>query len=351
MKKVIVSTLNDSTNNYGAVFQACGLSNFLKEMGGDVYFISISMKNKSKNLKSYIRGIMIRLIMFSKHKAIRRRIKGFTEFIKETQQLIYYKTEAELFKLPPSADVFISGSDQVWNPVAMCDRLFLAYAPTAATKISYAASMGDEHIPEKNEVKFKNYIRSYEHVSVREDTCIPIIERYTDKIVHQHIDPVFLMTKDQWANLERPYLNLKYKEYILVYAIEYNGTFSEKLQDLRKKTGLPVVAINIGTINKVNADQVIYDLSPNEFLFLIRKASYVVASSFHGNALSLVFNKPFVPLVGYSLPTRIQSLLRHFSLCENDCQNLDNVKYERINKIIELDRKKAYQYFNDIFNQ
>ncbi|MBR3811546.1 MAG: polysaccharide pyruvyl transferase family protein [Agathobacter sp.] len=350
MKKLIISTFNNSNNNYGALFQSCALATFLKKMGYDVYNVTIENRSTiNDSTKIKIKKKIKRFLLLPKKQIMNERSKKLRKFAAENQKQLVYKNVQELYDNPPEADVYISGSDQVWNPVNLHDDFFLCYADDSKKKISYAASMGREKIPLSVEKKFADYIARYDCISVREDSMIPIIGRYTNKEIHQHIDPVFLMTKDEWTKLERPYRELKYDQFILVYALEWSESHNEKLLQLKKKTGLPAVSINTGNIKKIHADQVIYNASPNEFLYVLDKASYVVTTSFHGTAMSVVYNKKFMGFTGSDKPTRIESLFRHFEMDTRSTVDaaISEINYDVVNGIIEQDRKKAREYLLD----
>jgi hypothetical protein len=345
--KIVVSTLNNSKNNYGALFQACGLYSFLTKLGHDVSFVTLEQrKQKNKSLIVIAKEWVKKILMLPHAAQFSTREKKFREFAKETQNQIIYKDREALFANPPQADIYISGSDQVWNPLSMHEDLFLAYVPKGGRKISYAASMGNEKIPAHNKEQFAKYISDFASISVREDTVINIVKSFTDKPVYQHVDPVFLKSHSDWEKLEVPYKKLRFKRYILTYIIEWNNNFNKKLKELKKETGLPIVSINLGNMKKVCADQTIYDASPCEFLYLLHNCECMVSTSFHGVAMSLVYNKPFLPLIGSDKPTRIQSLMRHFGIDETKSLNYGADEFEKINKIILQDQKVAAKYID-----
>lgn len=347
MKKIAVSTFNNSKNNYGALFQSCGLCSFLTKMGYDVSYVTVTNRAKAKKGKAAkVKALIKKIINLPKKKLFHKKTQAFINFAEKTQNQIKYENTQQLKANPPKADVYISGSDQVWNPKHINEDFFLTYAPAGAKKISYAASMGNEIVPDCNRERFEKYIKEYQHISVREDTMIDIISKYTDKPVHQNIDPVFLKTKEEWLALSEEYPKLKYDKFILVYVLEWEEEHFRKLQQLKKLTGLPIVSVSIGNIKRTNADQIIYDASPEQFLYLLSRAEYVVATSFHGTAMSIIFNKPFLAFLGKDKPTRIESLMRHFGIENYDSiESLNNkTDYEAINKIIAEDRKTAKEY-------
>ena len=340
--KVVVSTFNNSKNNYGALLQACGLSAFLTKLNYEVAFVTIEQrtkkKRKQKSKLTIIKEMVKKVILLPHVREFNDRARKFKQFASETQNQILYSTDEELYRNPPNADLYLSGSDQVWNPIAMHEDLLLAYAPKGSRRISYAASMGNEIVPNYNKERFTELIREYAAISVREDTVVDVIKKLTNTPVYQHVDPVFLKSKSEWIELEKPYEKLRFEQYILAYIIEWNADYNKQLNEIKNKTGLPVVSINIGNIKTVCADQVIYDASPNEFLYLLHNANIVVATSFHGVAMSVVYNKPFLALAGSDMPTRIQSLLRHFEIDPNSSLNYCHEDFEQVNCIIIQDQ-------------
>ncbi len=346
--KIVVSTFNNSKNNYGAMFQSCGLYSFLTKLGHEVGYVTLAQREKPGGKRMPLKTRLKRLLLLPHKKQMEQRVLKLRQFGQDTQHQLMYQNKEELFANPPQADVYLSGSDQVWNPVAMHEDLFLAYAPADSKRISYAASMGNEKIPEANKERFAELIGQYEAVSVREDTVMEIVRSFTDKTIHHHIDPVFLKPREEWEALEIPYAKLKHKRYILTYIIDWNAEFAKQLAALKKQTGLPIVAINLGNLKKIGADQVIYDASPREFLYLLHHADTVVATSFHGVAMSIIYNKPFLPLAGAHMPTRIQSLMRHFEIDMTKSVTYGPSDFERINAQIEQDRQAAKDYLEAV---
>ena len=146
----------------------------------------------------------------------------------------------------------------------------------------------------------------------------------------------------------------KYKKYIFLYLIDWNKKDIDRLLTLKKETGLPLVLVTLGGRSRGFADQTIFDASPEEFLYLLANAEMVVASSFHGTALSIVFNKPFVAVAGTAKPARIKSLLRHFSLEGHNTLDISMqnalVDYEPVNRQILKDQKEAEDYLVKAFS-
>jgi len=359
-KNVLISTFNNSLNNYGAVFQSYALSKNVEKLGYKPIFLTLQRRNSSSFVqpkKTLKRRIKEKAAAFSTKptKPMKiERAKKFKAFIAENQNQVRYKDLDELTANPPRADVYLSGSDQVWNPRSLHKELMLSFAPDEALLVSYAASMGAEKVPPENEEIFAKYISRYDAVSVREDTIADVIKGYTDKPINQHVDPVFLLDKNEWITLAKPYEKLKFEKYIMLYMIEFDGKLVKKFKKLRKETGLPLVLVTLSGRRRGFADLAVLDASPEEFLQILSGAEMVVASSFHGCALSVVFNKPFISISGKDKPTRIESMLRHFGLeKQNNAElSLENAKidYDSVNEKIKEDRIISEKYLTEIFS-
>ena len=153
----------------------------------------------------------------------------------------------------------------------------------------------------------------------------------------QVLDPVFLLTKNDWLSLFPDSRPIKEK-YILVYHLfaESEGLTEFVLGESKKK-GLKIVAIN--DRNRTNyANIQVNDAGPIEFIHLIANAEMVVADSFHATAFSIIFNKDFHVFYRFPNISRMEDLLNSLgikdrlnSFCFGEIEwNAVNVKMERM---------------------
>lgn len=358
-KKVLIATFNNSPTNYGAMFQSYALSKTIEYLGHTPVFLTLKHRTTcnyvtpKKTLKRAIKGKILKFLSKPTQEIRIERAKKFRAFAQVYQTQVCYENLQELNANPPKADVYLSGSDQVWNPKGLHEELMLSFAPDDSILASYAASMGAEIVPEENKELFAKYISRYDAVSVREDTMIDVIKDYTNKPIQQHIDPVFLISKQDWNKFAKPYSKLKFEKYILMYLIDFDKKNIKNFKKLKKETGLPIVLVTLGGLKYRFADQVVMDASPQEFLYLLSSAEMVVASSFHGCALSVVFNKPFIAISGRDKPTRIESMLRHFGLEEQNTTDISfenaKVDFQNVNKQIATDIETSKNYLKKVF--
>ena len=255
-------------------------------------------------------------------------------------------------------DAFIVGSDVVWKPeIAACeDRelYFLRSVPENAIKIAYAASIGtdDEKILEKHDRYYKGAFDSLDYISIREQSMIPFIKKYTEKEVQSMIDPVFLLKEYDYRKLENNMQkNINGKPYIYLYLLGNNPNAVKEADALAKKNGFAVLAyLNDGF---ENADMIEAEAEsalsggPAEFLYNIRNAEYIMTDSFHATAFSILFNKKFCVFKRETISVRMSDLLDRFLLSDrlyNEAVNEKEINWKAINKKIEKEREQGMKY-------
>lgn len=319
--------------NYGASLQAYALQQYLIGLGHEVqiidYFPDYMDVNYRVRWKKYvipevsslykIRNIIgiktlyrikmsIRKIRFILEK--RGRKNAFDRFKIQHLNLTpqRYKDIEELRGACLSADVFIAGSDQIWNPLFNNGRdpsFFLQFGQ--GKKVSYAASFGVSSLSTFDSANMKKWLSSFNKISVRERTGLKLLSELGIYEGVQVPDPVFLLSKECWSRLASS--KFGNERFVLVYNL---GTMMKNIKDcarqLSHKHGLKIVAIEEAA-NISYADMRITDAGPCEFIELFTKASYVVTNSFHATSFSILFNIPFFPYIKNATSSRIVDLL------------------------------------------
>lgn len=102
-------------------------------------------------------------------------------------------------------DYFIVGSDQVWNPfydfvAGKCD--FLTFA-NDNQKISYAASLGVSEIPKERTEEYKEYLKTFKAISVREKQGAKIVKNLANRETTVVLDPTLLLDENEWTKVEK----------------------------------------------------------------------------------------------------------------------------------------------------
>ncbi len=333
-KKIDIITLH-RTVNYGSVLQAYATQQVLMKMGYDVEIIDYyperlhmngmlkRIKNKSKYFKkNFVLRNIARLVIFPSYL---KRFFVFKKFVKENLKLtpITYMTEQDLEKNIPIADVYCTGSDQVWN-VGWNEKIdypfFLKFVPDNKKCIAYSASFGKSKLEDWEKNETKELLQKYKHIAMREKSGVEILTELGINNGIQVLDPTLLLDKNDWNDL----ISSKYegKKYIFMYNINHNKKLDEYARRLAKKKNLKLIYV-----------------------------SYNYHDSFHCTAYSINFNKNLLVAYPEKFSTRLASIVELTGLNNrviDDYNNLEicerKIDYERANKILETERKKSLEY-------
>lgn len=341
--------------NYGAVFQAYGLQEVLKQLGHEVHVVdyrpnylitpykSFSYKYNPQssfwlNLKQLIRACLVAYPTRSKRNHL---------FQKFRETYLQMCSISEVEKL----DTIIFGSDQIWNPDITnrdFDEMFIGKAKIFEGKrlISYAASAGNLETLRNNE-NLINALCAFDAVSVREKSLSEYLEKVLNQTVSVVLDPVLLAGKDTYTQIARtPIVQVPY---LLTFQLGGDSRVSQVGRKIAAEKHLKYIEIR-SSAESLNQD-ILSSLSPEEVLGYFKYADYVVTSSFHGTALSVLFNKQFnVVSIDEKVDDRARGLLStikindrfiHIDGHSSDCNYID---YHRVNTELNNLRKESLMF-------
>jgi len=242
-------------------------------------------------------------------------------------------------------DFFVVGSDQVWNPGYNLPYELLNFVPREK-KISYAASIGKTAIPAEKKESFKRGISDFNYISVREESAIKVIKNLTGRDAILLVDPVLLLTADEWLTVaQKPtWFKERYSSgYVLTYYLSKIPPPS--CRALAEKLDLPV-------INLLNTDNYNhFTVGPAEFIWLFAHASFIFTNSFHGMAYSTLFKHPFIiDRLRNRNDTRIFSFLKLFDLGDrfNPADPME-IDFTRRNEILPVERARSFKFLSEAF--
>ena len=319
--KVALITILDNIN-FGTILQAYALARRIEERGCEVEFIDYWRPNSGTwqqvwgILRNKKRGPLGRLVYAVSAlllvPPIKRRLRSFlTRRFAFTR---HYRSIGELRRRPPVADLYLTGSDQVWNSSyndGVDPAFFLDF--TSGRKCSYAASVGVDAFPARQEAEVLRLLQAYSEVSVRESLTCGYLRGLGVAHLSYDLDPTLLLDLEEWK------LAIGYKgkrdsvPYLLVYSVEEknNPRIFEVARAIAKQRGLRLYAVIGGDpfkLRKFGCDRIFSFASVPCFLRLMIGADFVVASSFHGTVFSLNFNKEFVSILPDRFSVRQRSL-------------------------------------------
>lgn len=361
--------------NYGASLQAYGLQEFCKSKGHSYEIINFVPHYHQIKYNMWAVSQLSRLyplltkipILKYPYGVVKNfpmlktwgRKKAFDDFTEKYLQIGFeYNTSEELKKNPPVADVYIAGSDQIWNTDyenGTEPAYFLDFGNASTLKVSYAASFGVSVIPEDKKSFIAKKLENFDRISVREKSGIDILDKFGIKDATQVIDPVFLLTCEEWnelANKASISHKIRNNGYILVYDFLNDIKIKQAALLLKNKYQLPIVSIN-DLVKMRYADMNVNNAGPLEFVKLIKNARFVVSNSFHATAFSIIMNKSFFT---YSLKTqnnssRMTDLLMdlgiegRFNVMPGEINEID---YQEINKRLVSIIEKSKEYLINI---
>lgn len=367
--KVSIITIIDNTN-YGTYLQALATGMAIMHLGHKaeiVYYTRECMTPKGRS-KAILqdRGVLrwfYRCVLKSSRKTQKLRKKDIL-FLKKYIPITHeYVGFDELKANPPKADVYLTGSDQVWNSFynrGVDKSFYVDYAPEGAKRISYAASIGMPEFPSDEVEDVKGLLKKYHAITVREIGAKEILAKLgiASQVV---LDPTLLLNKSEWAKIAEQYPFGESEEYLLTYSVEYgkeDSYIKHYAKQIADKRGLKLYHITYGSVPRDNYyDKVFSYATPDQFLNLMLHASFIVVSSFHGTAFSINFNKPFITVSPKKFNSRVQNLLKITGLesrgvtdASRDVSLLGDIDYAGINEILSVERKKSLDILREMVN-
>lgn len=278
-----------------------------------------------------------------------KRTAAFAEFEKNIPHSAKVYTGCNITDTLSEYDIFITGSDQVWNPLWYYSEYFLDFVPLGTPKISYAASISQAALNPKQRQLFKESLRSYTAISVREKDAAALLENLSDIPVEWVLDPTLLLTKHEWDEICSP--NVISKPYIFCYFLGEDMTARNLAKQFADKHKLPLATIpylqgKYRACDKNFGDICLSDISPNQFISLIKNAEYIFTDSFHATVFSHIFEKEYFVFERHGkqgMSSRLYSLLTIFNKIERFCDNNNKASLSYIESLPVLDYSKKPQ--------
>lgn len=399
--------------NFGTCLQSYALNKVLKDMGHDVEFIYNGREEAPLGISGVLRSIIKKLLPKSYvYKIKKQRERNANEpTLKETppyiielpnSKLHFYISKLPLYKhlyklykcknlqwkkvykfafedenykmkrlyirrqyddVAKSADLFVTGSDQIWNPYCggFNPMMFLEFAGDTK-RIAYSSSISRPTIPESVKERFKEDLSKFEHIGVREQKSVELLnellERSDVKLV---VDPTYLLSSDEWlefGNRAKIEFDLPEK-YIFCYFVgDKRVDFYEKMvEDVKSKTGIKDV-ITLECYDRplnYGGGRLYYDAGPYEWVYLLAHSSYVCMDSFHATVFSLKFHKEFAhamksndTAIG-SQNTRMYDILSRYGLLYKNYDGkteewFGKIDYQNVDSIIDSEIKESLAF-------
>lgn len=338
--------------NFGTCLQSYALNKVLRDMGHDVEFIYNGRENPPKNLFHYVKAIV--KWMFPKFivKNIQKKNKeklnnnpdippyilelpdnrfhfwlstlpGYEKVYQwykcrtlQWKKVWRFTFEDGNYKMKRlycrhqydetvlDADLFITGSDQIWNPYCggFNPMMFLEFVKNKKC-VAYSSSIARPKFPKEVEQRAKRDLEKFQHIAVREKSSVEMLNKLLCRNdVKLVVDPTFLLSREEWelfGNHAKIEFDLP-KKYIFCYFVggRYDDYIS-MVDDVKKKTGIEnVITIDCKGCNINYGNDILYkDGGPYEWVYLLYHSSFVCMDSFHATVFSLKFHKDFAHIL------------------------------------------------------
>ena len=341
--KVEIITCHD-VYNVGAGLQAYALQTYLTDAGHDVEIIDYKPDYLSRHYRldyvanpKYDRPVIRQLYLLAKLWGRLRaknsdKKKQFDAFRSEKLRLSgqQYHSNEDLRKNCPAADVYIAGSDQIWNPLFDNgkDPAFFLDFVKKGKRISYAASFAVDELPDDVKRQDQAWLSDFNAVSVREKSGVKILDKMGISAV-QTCDPVFLLDTGNWNSLMQ---NMQSSRYAYIYDFDGSNLIDQVLAEIKPDR-------IVSYFNNHQAD-VHKTCGPEQFLGYLFNAETVISNSFHATAFSLIFHKEFY-VVGRkeAINTRMIDLLETVGLRDRYITDVRQIKDVKPIDWQQVDRK------------
>ena len=307
MKTVGIITMH-CVVNHGSALQTWATQEIIRRLGYAVKIINYRYPNEihPRHKKGLKRILQFFLHLVQGFPQVRKR-KLYEKFWKENFDLTKpYPHKRTIMDNPPRFDIYVAGSDQIWNPQHTNGdgTYFLDFVPKGKKKISYASSFSCSSLSSEYEKEVSCWLQSFDAISVREKNGVKIIDRFLPGKAVVTLDPTLLMTqKDYQPLIEKSAFRCD-EPFILVYCLKYMYNpypyATQFIEEAARQTGLKVICVDFTALQRIHARSV-YNfqdgLGPSEFLWLFANASMVITTSFHGTAFALNFGKSVYSIV------------------------------------------------------
>lgn len=342
--------------NYGAVLQTYALCKFLNDRENKTEVINYRpwyYKGSTKT-KNKIKLALRKIARIPDHY---KSEKIFMSFLKNhVPMTIEYNDYDSLAKAELESDLFIAGSDQIWNfnmPNGSDNAFYLEFVKKGK-KASYAASLGMDSLTDKQLFDLKERIKHFDYVSVRENSAKELLEEISIQEVRTVTDPVYLLHQDEWNSISKKPENFMDEKYILVYAFNRQREIFEFAKKLSKKYGYKIFSVNTFWEDILNkTDHYYWNCMPEEFIYLISHAECVVTNSFHGLSFSMIFNRPAILFEknedGNSRMNDLIEMLGAYEVKDKKVKEeviIPKIDFDKINRNIEKYREQSVQYLD-----
>lgn len=329
---ISVVTYYAENGNYGALYQAFALSEYLKSMGHDVSFWGDRLSERKDYPSEYMR-----------QKAT----------VMSGVRDSYFKVD---YNHEKTYDLTFIGSDQVWGGkeerfwgVGLKTNILATYAPSVGnlitSKIRWKAILKGI----TGRIAFyrhKKDLLRFDNISVRDSQTEALIKMTLNKSATCVLDPTFLIDWNKYSNESNSFdCSVPNEPYALIYSYGFGAEQEDNILRYARKHNLKTCVVNYQS-NRFDYSGA---YTPFRVLQLFKNANVVFTDTFHGTVFSLIFDRQMYVL-GKSKASKPYMLLKQFGLTDrcvdsytdsrlDACKSIDYTKCnEEIEKLVRVSK-------------
>ena len=268
---------------------------------------------------------------------------------------------SEISELNELCDIFVLGSDQIWNygvTKIFGHSYFLDFAGEHKRKIAYATSFGGNKFtaPYPYAKKARKALARMDAISVREADGVRICETVFGVKATHVLDPVLMCDAAVLGNLAKKSKGQETEPYIATYILDPTPEKREALQYVSRHFGKKMIHMLDGWRNKfaenkkkLKLENTVENLQVEDWISYIKNSDFVITDSFHGTCMAIVFQKPFIAIGNPSRgSSRFESVLESLGLtgryvsCASEVlkrkELLEAIDYQAVKQKLEAQR-------------
>jgi hypothetical protein len=357
--------------NYGGILQNFALQTVLRGLGYDPLTIDWHFRKDAnisyRAIKWYIKRLFKHYILKENvseffntsmpdedYAIISKNVSGFVKrHIAMTNKV--FPDELEQIDKNYLFDVYVVGSDQVWN-ANCCPNSFLSFVHREGVKkVTYSASCCSDVFANHKDLAdiCRSLAADFSGISVREKSLLSVCRDSLGIEAEFALDPTLLLKPSDYLEISD---RKERGPHVFSYILDRSPEKIEIASKVSARLQVPIIEGNpaeqyVRTRN-LDINKCVYQ-PVESWLGEIATADFVVTDSFHGTCFSIIFNKPFITIGnrkrGIERFNNILSLLGLDSRMIGDVSELesvinDNIDFEAVENIINKNRRASLEF-------
>ena len=274
--------------NFGSALQCFALQTILESLGLKVKVINYrNPKFGSVDMrKEYFCYILAPILQFFSKRFMLANLTFRKKYIKETRLVL---TNEEICELSKHFDAVVFGSDQIWAPNLLNTVYLGEPIDVTVRKISYAASIGLNAIPDNLIPVYEQLLSDFHAVGIREIEGKELLKSKCCIDSNVVLDPTLMVDVSTYLKMQRRVKGIQ-TPYLFCYFLNKNHQYRETVQKYASEHNLQIVGVS-DKVDDGDWMTRLTGLGADHFLWLINHADTIMTDSYHGSIFSLLFHK------------------------------------------------------------